>query len=142
MIKYLFSTKPAQNLISNIWLLLLRISIGAAMLTHALPKLNLLFSGNEIMFIDPLGIGMTTSLILVVFAEFFCSILLITGFTTRLALIPLIFTMFIAAFVFHGSDPFAVKELSLMYLLIYITIFITGPGKYSIDNLISKRTIS
>ncbi len=138
MIKYMFSTKPGQNIISDIWLLLLRISVGASMLTHALPKLDLLFSGKEIMFIDPLGIGMTTSLILVVFAEFFCSIMLITGFTTRIALIPLIFTMFIAAFVFHKSDPFAKKELAIMYLLIYITVFITGLGIYSIDKLIEK----
>lgn len=136
--RIIFSTKSSSN-INDIWLLVLRLSIGAIMLTHAMPKLNLLFSGNEIMFIDPLGIGMTTSLVLVVFAEFLCSIFLIVGFGTRVSTIPLIFTMFIAAFVFHKNDPFSQKELAILFMLIYIGILITGPGKFSIDRLLSKK---
>ena len=34
----------------------------------------------------------------------------------RLAMLPMIFTMCIAFFVVHGSDPFAVKELAFIYL--------------------------
>jgi putative oxidoreductase len=33
----------------------------------------------------------------------------------------------------HAADPFARKELALMYLLAYITILVAGPGKYSVD---------
>jgi putative oxidoreductase len=134
-----FLTTSYNKNILDIWLLLLRFSIGVAMLTHGLPKLGMLFSGDEVMFIDPLGLGMTISLILVVFAEFFCSILLIVGFGTRLSSIVLIFTMFIAVFVFHAGDPFVKKELGLIYMLIYINILVLGAGKFSVDKLISKR---
>ncbi len=135
--KLLFTTKYNKTAL-DIWLLVLRVSIGVLMLTHALPKLNLLFSGNEIAFLDPLGLGPVTSLILVVFAEFFCSILLIVGFGTRLSTIPLIFTMFIAVFVFHKDHGFTAKELGLVYMLVYINILILGAGRFSVDKLISK----
>jgi putative oxidoreductase len=68
-----------------------------------------------------------------VFAEFFCSILLILGLFTRLAAIPLVIGMAVAAFVVHGADPFAAKELSLLYLFIYVALIFTGPGRHSVD---------
>jgi putative oxidoreductase len=46
--------------------------------------------------------------------------------------------MALAGFVIHGDDPFSKMELSLMFLAMYITIFITGAGKYSLDYLIRK----
>jgi putative oxidoreductase len=47
--------------------------------------------------------------------------------------------MLVAAFVAHAGDPFGKKEMALLYLLVYITLFITGPGKYSIDNALGKN---
>ena len=44
--------------------------------------------------------------------------------------------MAVAAFVVHGADPFAAKELSLIYLFIYAALVFTGPGKFSIDYLL------
>ena len=76
---------------------------------------------------------------LVVFAEFFCSIALMVGFITRGAVIPLIITMFVAAFVIHGDDPFNKKELALLFLTAYSVILITGPGKYSLDRLMGRK---
>lgn len=66
---------------------------------------------------------------LIIFAEFFCSIALILGLFTRLATIPLIIGMGVAAFVAHGADPFSVKEMSLLYLGIYVTLLLTGSEK-------------
>ena len=136
--KKIFTTKYNRNL-ADIWLLISRMSVGALMITHGLPKLQLLFSGNEIMFLDPLGLGMTFSLILVVFAEFFASVLIIAGLGTRLATIPLIFTMFVAVFIFHSGHPFAQKELGMLYILIYFNLLVFGGGKYSADRLISGK---
>lgn len=119
----------------HFWLLLLRIAVAAFMLTHGYPKFTNLVEGN-IQFGDPIGLGVTTSLVLVVFAEFFCSILVMLGLATRLAVIPLIINMSVAAFVAHAGDPFAKKEMSLMYLLIYITLLFTGPGRFSVDAMI------
>lgn len=119
--------------------LLLRVSIAAFMLTHGLGKLNLLFSGNEIQFADPFGMGATFSLILAVFAEVVCSILIGLGLLTRLASIPLIITMLVASFMIHGTDPFAKKEFALLYLLVYIAVFVIGSRKYSLDALLQKN---
>jgi putative oxidoreductase len=128
----IFSTNISPTNIS-IALLLLRVVAAAFMLTHGMPKLMNMIAGTS-KFGDPIGLGKDVSLGLTVFAEFACSILLLLGLVTRLALIPLIITMAVAAFVVHGSDSFGKKEMALIYLVIYVTLFITGPGKYSIYN--------
>jgi putative oxidoreductase len=87
-------------------------------------------------FPDPIGLGSELSLALIVFAEFACSILVMLGLFTRLSIIPLIIGMLVAAFVVHGADPFASKELSLLYLAIYIAIGFVGAGKFSFDYLL------
>jgi putative oxidoreductase len=89
--------------------------------------------GGEIKFGDPIGLGPGISLGLAVLAEFACAILVGIGLFTRWATIPLIITMSVAAFVVHAQDPFGYQEKALLYLLIYISILIFGPGKYSID---------
>lgn len=125
---------------TDIALLLLRLSFGAAMVYgHGLGKLNRLLSGEEISFFDPFGIGPVASLGLVVFAEFFCSILVALGFLTRLAVIPLIITMTVAVFVRHAGDDFKTIEKGLMYLMVFISLSFSGAGAYSIDALFKRR---
>jgi putative oxidoreductase len=136
--KNLFSTNINVKSLDFI-LLLLRIAVAAFMLTHGYPKLMKLLAGGEIRFADPFGLGMTFSLVLAVFAEFFCSILHAFGIGTRLAAIPLIITMSVAAFIAHGSDPFGKKELALLYLVIYVFFLFAGSGKFSVDYLISRK---
>lgn len=109
------------------------------MLTHGLPKLSRLTSEEEIKFADPFGFGPFMSLVLVVFAEVVCSILIILGLATRLASIPPIITMFVAAFHAHGNDPFGTKEKPLLFLLIFIVLLVFGSGKYSIDHKLSRK---
>jgi putative oxidoreductase len=134
----IFNTNFNHNAL-NLMFLLLRVAIGAFMLTHGYGKLQTALAGGEIQFMDPFGLGQALSLYLAVFAEFFCSILLIFGFATRLATIPLIITMLVAVLVAHGSDPFEKKELALHYLLVYVVILVCGAGKYSLDYFISRR---
>lgn len=129
MKKTLLSWRP---LALDLGLLILRLFFGAAMLTHGYPKLQRVLDGN-FQFGDPLGVGPEVSLILAVFAELICSALLIVGALTRLATIPLIVTMVVAFFVVHGTDAFGDKEMAFLYLGAYLTLFFTGPGKYSAD---------
>ncbi len=123
----------------DIALLLLRVSIGIFMLTHGTGKFMKFFADEPITFADPLGVGVTISLALAVFAEVFCSVFLIFGIATRLSSIPLIITMLVAAFISHADDPFNVKEKALLFLLVYVVLAITAAGKFSIDNLIHKN---
>lgn len=128
-----FSTSQADAA-----LLILRIGVAVLMLTHGLPKLQMLLSGGEIKFPGVLGLSPVISLALVVFAEVVCSLLILIGFRTRLASIPLLFTMVVAVFVFHINDPFANQELGLLYLLLYLPLLILGSGKYSIDQVLNS----
>ena len=122
----------------SIALLLIRLISGLAMaFSHGLGKLQN-FSSSADSFPDPFGVGSHLSMILAIFAEFFCGIFVALGFATRLTLVPLIITMATAFFVIHGSDPFAKQEMSLIYLVMYIAILVAGPGKYSVDKFINK----
>ncbi|PWH81269.1 DoxX family protein [Brumimicrobium oceani] len=137
IVRQMFNTgNHAQNI--NIGLLVMRVVIGAFMLTHGWGKMLNLFSGEPIQFPDPMGIGATASLAMAVFSEVLCSILLIVGLGTRLAAIPLLLTMLVAGFIFHINDGFAKQELALLYGMVYLVITVMGAGKYSIDQLISK----
>ncbi|PQA92937.1 DoxX family protein [Chryseobacterium shigense] len=123
----------------DIILLLVRVFIGFAMLSHGFPKLQMLLEGGKIEFFDFIGLGPLVSLVLTVIAEFVCSILLILGLFTRISLSFLIFTMIIAAFVVHGADPFEKREMSLIYLSVYLLLMAFGAGKVSVDHMIEKR---
>lgn len=120
-------------------LLILRITVGGFMMTHGIGKFINLFGDSPIQFADPIGIGVTASLALAVFAEVFCSIFLIFGFATRFSAIALLITMLVAALIVHAPDAFSRKELPLLYAAIYLVLAITGAGKYSVDNWIYKK---
>ncbi|MFT5737498.1 MAG: putative oxidoreductase [Maribacter sp.] len=118
--------------LTAIGLAFFRISMSAMMLTHGLPKLQKLISG-DFEFGDPIGIGAAPSLFLTVIGEFICPILIIIGYKTRLASIPTAITMLVAAFIVHAGDAFGSKEKALLYLVGFLAIALLGPGKYSID---------
>jgi len=135
--KRLFSSSINENY-TSLGLLVLRLFSGAFMLTHGIGKLERLFGGGEIRFMNFLGLGPTVSLSLAVLAEFLCAILIMLGAATRLAAIPLIVTMTTAGFVAHAADPFGTKEKPFLFLVIFVSLLIMGGGKYSVDKLIGK----
>jgi len=128
--KYLKPTSLPNQVILAV--LVLRLSFGILMIPHGYDKLQKFLAGKHD-FPDPLHVSPFISHGLTVFAEFFCSILLILGLFTRPALIFLIGCMGIIAFSIHGSDPLGDKEHALLYFFTYLAIFLTGAGKYSID---------
>lgn len=134
-------------------LLLLRLGIGGFMLTHGWGKLQMLLAGDFDKFADPIGLGNQLSLILVTGAEFGCALLVMLGLATRLAAIPLVFAMGVAAFIAHANDPWtmtegarlfstgaakswASKEAALLFLFPFLALIFTGPGKFSLDGMI------
>ncbi len=136
--KLLSATRWSHD--STDWVsLILRLTICALMLSHGYPKFQKLMAGGEIQFGDPLHIGATASLTLVVLAEFICSILLVLGLFTRLALMPLIINMLVIVLVVHASDPLGRKELGLIYLFAYLALFLLGSGRFSLDYWIPNR---
>ncbi|MBV8326567.1 DoxX family protein [Chryseobacterium sp.] len=134
-----YNHSNSSSIPKDIVVFVVRVFVGFAMLSHGFPKLQMLLAGGKIEFFDFMGLGPQVSLILTVFAEFVCSILLILGLFTRVSLGFLIFTMIIAAFVVHGADPFDKREMSLIYLSVYLLLMAIGAGKISVDHLIEKR---
>ena len=121
----------------SILLLFVRIFFGALFLMHGLDKMS---NFNELSLTYPsvFGFGSYMTLMLAIFCEFACSIFLITGCVTRIVLIPMIISMAVAFFDIHdGMMPEG--ELSLIYLIIFLGLFIAGPGRYSVDYLIDRR---
>jgi putative oxidoreductase len=104
---------------------------GWAKITH--------FAEQAGQFPDPLHIGSVPSFTLVVFAEVFCSSLVAMGLLTRWAATPIVIFMLVAGFIQHAHDPWSRKELAFMYLAAFLPLLFTGPGRFSIDGLITKR---
>jgi len=134
MFRKLRSTRLDAFVSPHLAILILRIGAAALILTHGYPKLMQLLEGN-FAFPDPIGIGAIATLILVVFAEIICAVFVLVGFYTRLFLIPLIINMGVAYFIVHATDPFAQKELALLFMISFVVLFLTGPGRLSFDRL-------
>ncbi len=119
---------------NDLALLILRLFFGGFMIYgHGWPKLMRLFGGEEIKFMDFLGLGPTISLSLAVFAEVICALLVMAGAYTRLASIPLIVTMGVAAFVSNAGEPFSNLEKALLFMVGFMVTAIAGAGWYSVD---------
>jgi putative oxidoreductase len=118
--------------------LILRLGLGIIMLAaHGYDKIQN-FSKYSTAFADPFHLGSKVSLSMDIFAEFFCSCLIILGLFTRLACIPLIIAMSVALFNAHHGDAFGNGERAALFLTGYISLLFIGPGKVSVDKLIGK----
>ena len=118
-------------------ILCLRVFFGVMFFTHGLDKLA---NFNELSqtFPDVLGFGSYMSLMVSIFCEFCCSLFLIAGLMVRITVIPMIISMAVAFFDVHDG-MFPQGELALIYLIMFMILYITGPGRFSIDYLIDKR---
>lgn len=125
--------------LDNAGKLLIRLAAGGMMLTHGIPKIGRLFGEGPVKFADPFGLGPEISLSLAIIAEVICAVLVMVGFKTRIATIPLMLTMLTAAFYAHWNDPFSKKELPLLFFLVFLAILIMGPGKYAIDAIRKRK---
>ncbi len=115
-------------------LLILRLAFGFSIIYgHGYGKLIRLFGPDEIKFGDPFGLGPVASLALAAFAEVLCALLVMAGLFTRAALIPLMITMATAFFTVHLNDPFGQQEKVILFGFAFIALFLTGPGRFSLD---------
>lgn len=121
-----------KNKFNDVALAILRIGFSGMLLTHGIPKINILLE-NPSGFADPLGVGNVVSLILALLGEVVAPIFIILGLKTRIAAILPLATMAVAAFVVHAQDSFAIKEKALLYLIGFVVIALLGPGRYSVD---------
>jgi putative oxidoreductase len=140
MNKLFFSGKPITI---DLGLLIIRLMFGVLMAFYGYEKLihfnEMAASEFWAKNVSFLGMSGSIPLALTVFAEFFCSLFLILGIFTRVSLFFLIFCM---GYIFMVIFPMSIVEKSengmqfnnaFVYFVVYIGLFLTGPGKYSLD---------
>lgn len=133
---FIFPQYCREKLISLL-ILALRIFFGVLFFVHGLDKM-INFSALSETFPSVLGFGSYMSLMLSVFCEFCCSLFLIAGLLERIILLPMIISMGVAFFDIHDA-MMPEGELSLIYLVIFIILLVTGPGRYSLDYMIDMK---
>jgi|SRR6478672_1291537 len=128
----------------DLGLLLIRLMIGLVMAFIGYQKFIHFdemaasdFWANNVNFIGMKG---AVPLACTIFAELFCSVFLILGVFTRFSLLVLAFCMayiflviFPGSIVENGENGFKFND-AFMYFVIYVGLFFTGPGRYSIDS--------
>jgi putative oxidoreductase len=125
-------------------LTLFRIVTGIALMIHGLPKIQAPFS-----WMPPSSGVHSVLQSLAAISEFGGGLALVLGLLTPVACLGIFFTMSYAILMVHMAqgDPWIGKgrsfEPALSYLIAAVTLFLTGPGKYSLDaKLFGKNRIA
>lgn len=121
----------------SLLLLVVRVFFGVLFFTHGLEKM-MNFQQLSDSYPSVLGFGSYMTLMVTIFCEFCCSLFLISGLLTRIMTLPMIVAMGVAFFDVHDA-MIPEGELALIYMTVFIILFLTGPGRYSIDYLIDVK---
>lgn len=119
----------------NLGLLILRVAVAAVMLHHGISKIVMIANGNAGTFLNPLGIGASTSIYLAAFAETACALLIAFGAFTRLSALILAVNMCVIIWYWYTQNHAwsSNMELATLYLIIFAALIFLGAGKYSLD---------
>ena len=133
-----FSYQP-EFLSQDITLLLFRVLVSLSMInTHGMKKL-LDFEGTVQHIPDPLGVGGEVSTVIAIMANIIAPIFVILGLGTRFAILLILSVTLMGFFIVHGNDPWPIRDVPLMYSLVYLALFFLGAGKYSLDDKFFKK---
>lgn len=135
-LKLLFPTEIESTKTSLI-LLASRLVFGLTFASHGLDKLQH-FTDTAAHFPALFGMSGELAVSLSIFGELICGVAFALGFLTRLALLPMIFTMTVAFTAVHGGSVSG-GELAFLYLVIFVLSWFAGAGRYSVDGLIGSK---
>ena len=123
----------------NITLLVFRVLLSLSLVnTHGLKKV-IHFEETLQHIPDPIGIGSELSAYIAIFSNIICPAFIIMGLFTRPFILPIVSTTLIGFFIVHGQDPWPIRDVPFMYSLSFLVLLVLGPGKYSVDQLISQH---
>jgi len=129
----------------NIGLLLLRIGIGTSfILIHGLSKITGGPAGWETLGKSTANLGITFFPMfwgfMAAFSEFFGALLLLLGFFFRPITLLLSCTMFVAMMSHLTKlDPWGRVAYPMELMILFIALFLIGPGKYSLDEYFKRK---
>ena len=131
MIKKLTSSRSWQTDLAT---LILRLVVGGMFIYYGWIKIEN-YDLYMPMMKSYIGLGGKMSYNLVIVAEFFCGILVAIGLFTRLAILPITFSLYIINFVALADQDFNARNLTLVYLMLCPVVFLLGSGRFSVDAL-------
>ncbi|MBQ6988285.1 MAG: DoxX family protein [Alistipes sp.] len=134
------STKQHHR--SDVAILFLRLFIGGVMLLHIVGKMqvydNILLTYHRI-----LGLEAATSFAVITILEGLFAAMIILGVATRFAsaMMLIVVAMSIAEALLNDTPDVATAKLNFVYMGIYITLLISGGGRYAfnVPNLLRKN---
>lgn len=134
-----------RDTLRHVGLFWLRLTAGIYLMSHGLQKLGMIFGGKvftpEFEFWPTLGLSPQLAFVGLAASEFLFSLLVVVGLFTRVATLPVIFSMCVAAFIYHaqpGQTTFVEGEKALLYVIAFSTLLLTGPGVISLDTLLGQ----
>ncbi|NVZ18348.1 DoxX family protein [Pseudomonas costantinii] len=121
----------------DLGLLFLRGSAGLFLLwVHGLPKL-LHYSEQLALIEDPFHLGAHITLLLAIFAEVLCPLLIIAGVMVRLACLPILCVLLVALLVVHPEWSLFEGQFGWLLLIIFTSLLISGPGRLALSQRFS-----
>ncbi|WP_339419739.1 MULTISPECIES: DoxX family protein [unclassified Pseudomonas] len=103
---------------------------------HGLPKL-LNYSEQLKLIEDPFHLGAHITLLLAIFAEVLCPLLIIAGVLVRLACLPILAVLLIAMRVVHPEWTLLEGQFGWLLLIIFSSVLIAGPGRLVVSQRFS-----
>ena len=127
---------------SDVAILFLRLFIGGVMLLHIVGKMqaydNILLTYHRI-----LGLDAATSFAVLTILEGLFAAMIILGVATRFAsaMMLIVVAMSIAEALLNDTPDVATAKLNFVYMGIYITLLVSGGGRYAfnVPNLLRKN---
>ncbi|MHC8334483.1 DoxX family protein [Pseudomonas sp. LB3P25] len=127
------NTSRWDERVQDLGLLFLRVSAGLFLLwVHGLPKL-LNYRAQLQIIEDPFHLGANVTLMLAIFAEVLCPLLIITGVLVRLACLPILCLLLVALLIVHPQWSLDEGQFGWLLLILFTSILIAGPGRLALN---------
>ena len=136
MKELLFGGARLDSVVGDFGLLILRVFAGVSLaLAHGFNKLPP--SAQFMSGVERLGMPGEAAWLSGI-AEVFGGLSLAAGLATRPAAFLIVCNLSVAAFLRHANDPYAGKELALLFLAVAVMFLLVGAGRFSIDRVIRR----
>jgi putative oxidoreductase len=134
----LLNTQPSPALLAA-GLLIFRVLAGFALLrVHGWEKVAN-YAAEVQSIPDPFGLGGPVNVAIAIFSDVGCAGLVMLGLFTRPAAFMAMSTTLVGLLFVHLHDDWHGRDVPLVYSIMFLTLLILGPGRYSLDHWLTGR---
>ena len=129
---------PAANYF-HFTMLLFRVLVSLELMAvHGLKKIGIGVNVAEIVP-NPLHLPDAFNNGFAIGANLIAPFFIMLGLLTRITILPVLAVTLTGYFVLHWNDALLVKDVPFIYSVVFMLIWVLGPGKYSLDYLINRK---